>query len=172
MVEILLKKKQLNCLNKMARKKRKKEKRIPVLLLEDHPHLGQQGTVVLVKPGYFRYLVTNKKAVLATQEKLATELKSKLLTTKISERKEKAEEWKNKIENLVLEFKLTQDKSGKVFGSVTKEKIIKELSNFGLELSKGQIVLAKKITEPGEYTIKINLGYEIWANLKVKVLVK
>lgn len=153
----------------MARRKRKKDKRIPVLLLQDHPHLGQQGTVVLVKPGYYRFLISQKIATLATKQHLESGLKKELLTEKVTQRKELALSLKEKIENLLLEFTLTKDKTGKIFGSITKEKILKALIKNGINLSKRQIILEQKITEPGEYTIRVNLGYEIQANLKIKV---
>lgn len=153
----------------MARRKRKKDKRIPVLLLQDHPYLGQQGTVVLVKPGYYRFLISQKIATIATEQQLASGLKKELLTEKVARRKEIASSLKEKIENLLLEFTLTKDKTGKTFGSITKEKILKALLKNGIKLSKGQIILEQKITEPGEYTLRVNLGYEIQATLKIKV---
>jgi large subunit ribosomal protein L9 len=151
------------------KRKKKKEKRLPVLLLDDHPFLGQRGTVVMVKPGYYRFLIAKKLAVLASEEKLKGELKSRVLSEKITERKGLAEELKEKIENIVLEFKLSRDKSGKVFGSITKEKIVKALKEHSISVSKGQINLEQKIKEPGNYNIEIKLGYGISANLKVVI---
>jgi large subunit ribosomal protein L9 len=151
------------------KRKKKKEKRLPVLLLDDHPFLGQRGTVVMVKPGYYRFLIAKKLAVLASEEKLKGELKSRVLSEKITERKGLAEELKEKIENIVLEFKLSRDKSGKVFGSITKEKIVKALKEHSINVSKGQINLEQKIKEPGNYNIEIKLGYGISANLKVVI---
>lgn len=156
----------------MAKKKRKKEKRLPVLLLQDHPHLGQQGTVVLVKPGYYRFLVSKNIATLATEEELQTNLQKELLTEKISHRKQAAENLKERIENLVLEFTLKKDKSGKLFGSVTKEKIAKALKEKGIQVAKNRISLENKLNKEGEYDIKINLGYDILVNLKVKVKIE
>ncbi|MER3581388.1 MAG: hypothetical protein C4347_00845 [Patescibacteria group bacterium] len=62
--------------------KRKKRKKLPVLLLEDIPNLGQRGEVVEIKPGYYRYLLSLGKVTLATKERLKTELKPLLLSTK------------------------------------------------------------------------------------------
>jgi large subunit ribosomal protein L9 len=132
-------------------KKRKKEKKLPVLLLEDIPNLGQRGEVVKVRPGYFRYLVSLGKVTLATKERLEGELKSMLLSSKIEERKVKVESLKEEIEKLVLEFK------------------IKALEGKGIEISRSQIELKGKIEKEGEYEIIINLGYDIKARLKIKV---
>lgn len=155
----------------MAKKKRK-EKKLPVLLLEDIPNLGQRGEVVKVRPGYFRYLFNQKKVVLATEEKLKGELKELLLETKIEEREKKIEKLKEKIESLVLEFKIKKGNKGQIFNPVTKEKILKTLKENGLEISKSQIELKGKIEKEGDYEILINLGYEIKAKLKIKVIVE
>ncbi len=150
-------------------KKRKKEKKLPVLLLEDIPNLGQRGEVVKVRPGYFRYLVSLGKVTLATKERLERELKSMLLSTKIEERRERVEFLKEEIEKLVLEFKIKKGEKGQIFNPVTKEKIIKALKDKGIEVSKFQIELKGKIEKEGEYELIINLGYDIKAKLKIKV---
>jgi large subunit ribosomal protein L9 len=150
-------------------KKRKKEKKLPVLLLEDIPNLGQRGEVVKVRPGYFRYLVSLGKVTLATKERLEGELKSMLLSSKIEERKVKVESLKEEIEKLVLEFKIKKGEKGQIFNPVTKEKIIKALEEKGIEISRSQIELRGKIEKEGEYEIIINLGYDIKARLKIKV---
>jgi large subunit ribosomal protein L9 len=145
--------------------KKKKEKRIPVLLLEDLANLGQRGEVVLVKPGYFRYLISQKKAVLATKEKLEGELKPLVLEEKIKSRERETEKLKEEIENLILEFKISQ-----YVPKITKEKIIKALKEKGIDISKNQIELEGKIEKEGEYILKIRLGFGILANLRIKVI--
>jgi large subunit ribosomal protein L9 len=144
--------------------KKKKEKRIPVLLLEDLVNLGQRGEVVLVKPGYFRYLISQKKAVLATKEKLESELKPLVLEEKIKSREKETEKLKEEIENLILEFKISQ-----YVPKITKEKIIKALKEKGINISKNQIELEGKIEKEGEYNLKVRLGFSITADLKIKI---
>jgi ribosomal protein L9 len=144
--------------------KKKKEKRLPVLLLEDLVNLGQRGEVVLVKPGYFRYLISQKKAVLATKEKLERELKPLVLEEKIKSREKETEKLKEEIEKLVLEFKINQ-----YVPKITKEKIIKALKEKGIDISKNQIELEGKIEKDGEYNLKVRLGFGITADLKIKI---
>jgi len=145
--------------------KKKKEKKIPVLLLEDLANLGQRGEVVLVKPGYFRYLISQKKAVLATKEKLERELKPLVLEEKMKSREKEVERLKEEIENLVLEFKINQ-----YVPKITKEKITKALKGKGFDISKNQIELEEKIEKEGEYSLKVRLGFGISANLRIKVI--
>lgn len=142
--------------------KKKKDKKIPTLLLEDIPNLGQRGEVVSLKPGYFRYLFNLGKVRLATKEKIAGELKPLLLEEKIKQREKLTEKLKEEIERLVLEFKVSK------FTSITREKILRALREKGYQISKGQIELKGKIKEPGEYEIPVNLGYGIKTNLKIK----
>ena len=146
-------------------KKRKKEKKIPVLLLEDLVNLGQKGEIVLVKPGYFRYLTSHKKALLATKEKLSEELKPLILEEKIKSREKEIQKLKEKIEEIFLEFRINQ-----YIPKITKEKIVKALSEKEINVSKSQIELEEKIEKEGEYNIKIKLGFGISANLKIKVI--
>jgi len=155
----------------MAKKKRK-EKKLPVLLLEDIPNLGQRGQVVKVRPGYFRYLFNQRKVVLATEEKLKGELKELLLETKIKEREKKVERLKEEIESLILEFRIKKGSKGQIFNPVTKEKILKALREKEIEVGKNQIELRGKIEKEGEHEISINLGYEVKARLKIKVIVE
>jgi large subunit ribosomal protein L9 len=144
--------------------KKKKEKMIPVLLLEDLVNLGQRGEVILVKPGYFRYLISQKKVVLATKEKLEKELKPFMLEEKIKSREKEIEKLKKEIEKLTLEFKINQ-----YVPKITKEKIIKALKEKGINISKNQIEFEGKIEKEGEYIIKIKLGFDIVADLRVKI---
>ncbi len=143
--------------------KRKKEKKLPVLLLDDLPNLGQRGEVVLVKRGYFKYLISQRKATLATKEKLESELKPFVLEEKIRSREKEIEKIKEEIEKLVLEFKINK------YTSITREKIIKALKEKGFEISRSQVELKEKIKSAGEYTIPLHLGFNIIANLKIKV---
>ena len=145
--------------------KKKKIKKIPVLLLDDITNLGQRGEVVLVKPGYFRYLISQKKALLATEEKLKRELRPLMLEEKIRSREREIQRLKEEIENLILEFKINQ-----YIPKVTKEKIVKALKEKGINISKSQIELEGKIEKEGEYILKVKPGFGIVANLKIVVI--
>ncbi|MCS7200994.1 MAG: 50S ribosomal protein L9 [Patescibacteria group bacterium] len=145
------------------KKKRKKEEKLPILLLEDIVNLGQKGQVVKVRKGYFRYLVSQGKAVLADEKKLSKELKPLLLSEKIKTRENLAQKLKEEIEKLTIDFKISK------YTSVTREKITKILKDKGINIAKGSIELKEKIKEAGEYQLPIKVGYNIVANLRVIV---
>jgi len=95
---------------------------------------------------------------------LEKELKPLVLEEKIKSREKETEKLKKEIENLILEFKISQ-----YVPKITKEKIVKILKEKGIDISKNQIELEEKIEKEGEYNLKIKLGFDITADLKVKV---
>ena len=60
--------------------------------------------------------------------------------------------------------------AGRLFGSVTTQEIADALQKeHGIALDKRKIVLDEPIKTVGTYTVKCKLGYEINAELKVKI---
>jgi large subunit ribosomal protein L9 len=60
--------------------------------------------------------------------------------------------------------------AGRLFGSVTTQEISDALKkNHGITVDKKKIVLNETIKTVGTYTVKCKLGYEINADLKVKI---
>lgn len=149
-------------------KKKRKEKKLPVVLLEDIANLGQKGEVVLVKPGFYKYLNSNKKALLATKEQLKS-LRHFILEHKIEERKQKKEDIAEKLKDVQLNFNLNIGEKNQVFNPITKEKIVKKLKEIGFDIAKSQIGLSGRIVRKGNYNIPIKLGYNIVSNIKVIV---
>lgn len=149
-------------------KKRKKDKNLPVLLLEDIPKLGQRGEIKKVKPGYFKYLLSQGKVALATKEEIEGRLKPFLLETKLKEREDRVKELKEELEKIELEFEIKVGKLGQVFSSVTKEKILKALEEKGIKISKSQIILRGKIDQEGIFEVPLNLGYGVQAKIRIR----
>ena len=60
--------------------------------------------------------------------------------------------------------------AGRLFGSVTTQEIAEAIQKQeGINIDKRKIVLDEQIKTVGEYTVKIKLGYEINAELKLRV---
>ena len=60
--------------------------------------------------------------------------------------------------------------AGRLFGSVTTQEISDTLkSDYGITLDKRRIVLDEQIKTVGDYTVKCKLGYEITADLKLRI---
>ncbi len=144
-----------------------------VILLENIPKLGKKYDIKNVSDGYaLNFLIPKKLAVAATPQKI-----------KEIENLKKQEELKNqkmqllfkelaeKIKNTTLNFRLKTDKSGKTFGSVTKEDIAKQLEKMtGIKIEEKQIILDEHIKKVGDYLIKIKFSPEIETELKIQVL--
>ena len=146
--------------------------KMKVILKEEIKNLGKKGDVVEVKNGYGRnYLLKRGLAFLATKKAiLDLKKKKEIEIKKIEKETKKTEELAKKLQKEILEFKLKTNPKGEPFGSVTKTKILKELSKRNYHLKKFQIQLEKPLKEFKEYLVKIKLDYNIFSEVKVKVL--
>ena len=144
-----------------------------LVLLEDVLHLGKQGHVVEVKPGYARnYLVPNGLAVVPTEHNLRLVERYKIKVhqareAKIADLKNLAEQIKQI--SVVIEENAEE---GHLYGSVGGPEISQALKTKGLEVEAGQIKLEAPIKECGVYEVKLSLGYEIESQVQVAVLPK
>lgn len=169
-----------------------------VILLENIKGVGRIGDIKNVADGYGRnFLLTRKLAKVATEGtiKEAEALKKKAETQeKIAH--EKAKEIAEKAKDIVLEFIKKASKTGKLFASVTKEEVAKELSKaVGAKVeasminlnpsthstkpqggepvestSSGHEVHGEHIKQEGEHMIEVELAPEI--KIEIKVMVK
>ncbi len=145
-----------------------------VILLQDVRKIGQKHEVKEVSDGYARnFLFVNKlaepatpaalkkrDALLAEHEKEDHELRARL--TEIS----------RKLADTKLEFELRTDKSGRLFGSVNKESILKALRDHGfITKERVDIDLKYPLKEPGEYKVPVDLKKGVVATLTVMVKV-
>ncbi len=141
-----------------------------VILLEDVRNLGKKDEVKNVADGYARnFLFPNKLAKPATPSSLKELEKEKAEADKENrELKKRLEEIARNLKERYLEFDIKTGKSGEVFGSVTKEMILKGLRGAGLvRAERVEIKLDKPLKELGEHKIEVRLKKGIVAELKV-----
>lgn len=141
-----------------------------VILLQDVKKVGKKGEIVNVADGYGQnFLIKNKLAVLATnsgKEKVAQQKEQERLQD--LENKKKAEELKEVIEKLTLEFKLSSGKDGKTFGSVSTKNIVEELNKtHGIKVDKRKFIDARPIQALGYTNMRIELYKGVIATIKV-----
>ncbi len=86
------------------------------------------------------------------------------------ERKKEAQEYKEKLSKVTLEFKVKTGEGDKVFGSVSIKQIKDELQKSGFKIDKNQIELEHSISSLGFHDIVINLHPEVQAKVKVHVI--
>src|SRR5215469_288051 len=141
-----------------------------LVLTEDVPHLGKQGEVVEVKPGYGRnYLLPRGMATIPTEHNLRLLERYKIRVrqareARIADLKNLAEQL-SKMAGITIEANANEE--GHLYGSVGPQEISKGLKSKALPVDVDMIKLEGAIKETGLYEVPLNLGYEIEAKVKV-----
>jgi large subunit ribosomal protein L9 len=166
----------------MAAKQRKQREQMlrgahggmQLVLTEDVPHLGKQGDVVEVKPGYGRnYLLPRGMATVPTPHNLRLLERYKVrvrqaLEARIADLKALAEQI-NKFAGITVEANANDE--GHLYGSVGAPEISKGLKAKNLHVEPDMVKLeGGVIKETGLYAVKLSLGYEIETEVKVAVI--
>jgi len=160
-------------------KKRNQVKKGPhggmlLVLIEDVSHLGKQGDLVEVKPGYGRnYLLPNSLAVIPTAHNLklleAYKIKvNKAREARIADLKVLAEQL-TRLPPVTIEANATED--GHLYGSIGPAEISKHLKGKNLMVEPAMVKLEHAIKEANTLTeVPLSLGYEIEAKIQVLVV--
>ena len=141
-----------------------------VILTQDVKKVGKKGEIVDVADGYGQnFLLKNKLAVLATnsgKEKVAQRKEEERLQD--LENKKQAEELKETLSNIVLEFKISSGKNGKTFGSVSTKMVVEELNKVhGIKVDKRKFIDARPVQGLGYTNLKIELYKGVIATIRV-----
>jgi large subunit ribosomal protein L9 len=141
-----------------------------VILTKDVKKVGKKGEIVNVADGYGQnFLIKNGFAVLATAhgKEIVAQNKEKERLQDL-ENKKKAEELKEVLENITLEFQLSSGKDGKTFGSVSTKNIVEELlKTHDIKVDKRKFINARPIQALGYTNLKIELYKDVIATIKV-----
>lgn len=143
-----------------------------VILLQDIRGKGKKGQMIEVSDGYARnYMLPRKMAVEATADNVNTmRMTDKAVQEKRQREREEAFAISKKMADLVVIVRCKGGGAGRLFGSVTTQEIADSLKKqTGIDLDKRKIVLEEQIKTVGDYKVKCKLGYEINAELKLKV---
>jgi large subunit ribosomal protein L9 len=140
-----------------------------VILLKDS-NLGRKFEVKEVKDGYAKnFLIPNGLAILATPSNLKNIERQKLIETKKEmEIKKELEAIANQLENKKIVFPVNVDKTGSVYGSVSKEDILNGLRDLGIfTKNRIEVEIDRPLKEIGEHKVKINLGKNVSRDILV-----
>lgn len=141
-----------------------------IILLQDVRNIGKRFDIKDVSDGYARnFLFPNGLAEPATETALKDLAKRKALTEKEDrETVKRLEEIARKINERDLEFQVKVGPSREVFGSVTKEMILKGLRDAGLiRTERVEIKIERPLKELGEHIVEVYLKKGIAARLKI-----
>ena len=141
-----------------------------VILISDVPKLGKKGEIKQVADGYGRnFLIARGLAVLDTDasKKILDEQRKQEAILDGEKRKE-ANELKDKLSKMSLEFKVKAS-NGKVSGSVSGKQIEEALGKQNISIDKRKIKDSSPLNELGTYDVKIELYKDIIGTIKVKL---
>ena len=141
-----------------------------VILTQDVKKVGKKGDIVNVADGYGQnFLIKNKLEVLDTEQgkEIVAHNKEQERLQDL-ENKKKAEELKETLENITLEFALSSGKDGKTFGSVSTKNVAEELlKTHDIKIDKRKFINARPIQALGYTNLKIELYKDVIATIKV-----
>lgn len=141
-----------------------------VILLQDVKKVGKKGELVNVADGYGQnFLIKNKLAVMATDH--SKDILKAEQAKKAEQEKEKeanAKALKEKMKDLVLEFKLSPGTNGRVYGGVSNKAIVDEMKKVhGIEIDKRKFVDFNTIQALGYTHVKVELYKGVIAEFRV-----
>lgn len=143
-----------------------------VILLQDIRGKGKKGQMLEVSDGYARnYMLPRKMAVEATADNINTKrMTDKATQERQQKEREEAFAISNRMKDMVVTVRAKGGGAGRLFGSVTTQEISEAIKKQeGIDIDKRRIVLDEQIKTTGDYTVKCKLGYEITAQLKLRV---
>ena len=143
-----------------------------VILLENLKRIGSIGEVIEVKRGFGRnFLIANKKALYASKENISEvgKIKSEL-SKKDNEKKIKAKEIFEKINNKSFDVKKLSTENNELYGSVKPTEISKLIyDKDGTEIKPSMIQPVQEIKSLGKFKAKISLHSEVDAEITINV---
>jgi large subunit ribosomal protein L9 len=145
---------------------------IELLLIQDVEYLGQQGDVVEVKSGYAKnYLLPQGLATLVTDhhKRMVDKHKARLQeiqAARLAGLKLLAAE----LGRQSLTIEANANDEGHLYGSVGATEIASALKRNNITITNDQVRLQGPLKELGLYTVKVHLGQEIEADVKVWVV--
>ena len=145
---------------------------VELLLIQTVEHLGKQGDVVEVRPGYaFNYLIPQGLATVATEhhKRMVEKHRAKLEAIEQA-RLAGLRKQANEIANLSVTIEANANDEGHLYGSVGAPEIVNALKAQEIQIGADQVRLEGPLKELGLYTVKIQLHASIATELKVWVV--
>ena len=145
---------------------------IELLLIQSVDHLGKQGEVVEVKPGFANnFLLPQGLATVASDHHKRMVDKHKVKLHEIEEARLKdLVDLAKHIGKQSITIEANANEEGHLYGSVGAAEIVAALKQNEITLTDDQIRLEGVLKELGLYTVKVHLHQEIETELKVWVV--
>lgn len=145
---------------------------IELMLIQDVDHLGKQGDVVSVRPGYANnYLLPQALATVATEHHKRMVEKHRARLNEIQKaRMAGLRDFAEQLAKQSVTIEANANDEGHLYGSVGPAEIVNALKRLEFTITADQVRLKGPLKELGLYTVKIHLGHEIESDLKVWVV--
>ena len=143
-----------------------------VILLQDVKNVGKKGQTIEVSDGYANnFLLPKRLGVNATKRSVEILDKQKEDARILDEKNRKeAEELKEKLKTITLEFTCKTGKDGKLFGSVSSKQVVEKLkTSYGITIDKRKFVDKETVNTLGVTILKSELYKGVVAEIKVHV---
>ena len=143
-----------------------------VILLQDIEKLGKKYDLKRVADGHARNFLLPKNLVKpATEENMKwLEIQKEALRQKSEEELQKVQAVASTLDGLEIILSMKIGEKEQLFEAVTAQKISEKLKEQGFEVKKTQIVLKEPIKELGEFPVKIQLGHNLEAEVKLIIV--
>ena len=144
-----------------------------LILTQEVTGLGSSGDTVEVKGGYGRnYLLPRGLATVPTEHNLRLLERFKIRVrqareARIADLKSLAEQI-SKMTGITIEANANEE--GHLYGSVGPAEVARGLKGKGMPVDADMVKLEGHIKETGLYAVKLNLGHDIEAEVKVAVM--
>ena len=144
-----------------------------IILLEKIGGLGNLGDIVTVKNGYARNFLIPQGAAFMWSEKAGKQIEQmqRARRAKALQTREDAVAAKAAVEGTVVEIAAKVSESGKLFGSISTDKVAQALSAAVAEAGSvdPKNITVESIKATGEYPASVKLHPEISAQFTVRV---
>ena len=143
-----------------------------VILLQDVKNVGKKGQTIEVSDGYANnFLLPKRLGVNATKRSVEILDKQKADARILDEKNRKeAEELKETLKTITLEFTCKTGKDGKLFGSVSSKQVVEKLkTSYGITIDKRKFVDKETVNTLGVTILKNELYKGVVAEIKVHV---
>ncbi len=145
---------------------------IELLLIQSVDHLGTQGDVVTVRPGYAKnYLLPQGLATIATEhhKRMVEKHRARLLDIQ-KKRLAGLQTQADALSQQSVTIEANANEEGHLYGSVGAAEIVKALKANDFTITSDQVRLKGPLKELGLYTVNIHMGQDIESELKVWVV--
>lgn len=145
---------------------------LELLLVQSVDHLGKQGDVVSVRPGYANnYLLPQGLATIASDHhKRMVEKHREKLAAIEKARLKKLLDLAAELSKQSVTIEANASDEGQLYGSVSAADIVAALKGMDFDVSRDQLKMEGVLKEVGLYSVKVRLHSEVETELKVWVV--